>query len=82
MTIKVYPNDGPKIRLWIPTGAMKWRVIYRALEKRSKGSFDFASLGAKMPALVKELRRYVRRHGHFNLIEVRDKDGTYVLIRV
>ncbi|MFA5236060.1 MAG: hypothetical protein WC399_04395 [Bacilli bacterium] len=82
MTIKVLPKDGPRIRLWLPLGVLKWRVIYRALNKRSKASFDFKDLGELMPRAVKEARRFIRRHGHFNLVEVQSADGTYVLIRL
>jgi hypothetical protein len=82
MTIKVLPKDGPKIRLWLPMGVLKWRVIYRALNKHSESSFDFRALSQLMPKAVKELRGFIRRHGHFNLVEVRSSDGTYVLIRL
>ncbi len=82
MTVKVFPKEGPKIRLWLPTGVLKWRVIYSALNKRSKASFDFKALGSLMPKAIKALRRFIKRHGHFNLVEVKSSDGTYVLIRL
>ena len=82
MLIKVLPHKGFKIRLWLPMGAMKWRWVYRSIGRHSEGTFDFNALGAMMPRLVKEVRKYIRRHGHFNLVEIKSHDGDYVLIRL
>lgn len=82
MTIKVLPMDGPKIRLWLPLGAIKWRIIYRALDKGNKSGYDFGNLRLIAPKLVHALRAYVRKNGHFDLVNIRASDGTIVKIRV
>jgi len=82
MTIKVLPKSGPHIRLWLPMGALKLRFVYRILDKKSQGSFDFKTLGHTMPKIIQGLKKYIRRNGHFNLVEVKSHDGDYVLIRL
>jgi hypothetical protein len=83
MTVKVFPKEGPKIRLWLPTGVLKWRILYSALNKRSKASFDFKTLRFFNAEGHQGIGRFIRRHGHFNLVEVKSSGtGTYVLIRL
>lgn len=82
MTIKVLPKGGPNIRLWLPLGALKWRIVYRALEQGNQSAFDFKTLRDNAPAIVRALRAYVRRSGHFDLVNIHSHDGTIVKIRV
>lgn len=82
MTIKVYPKSGPHIRIWLPMGALKLRFVYRILDKKSQGLFDFTTFGNTMPKIIIGLRQFIRQNGHFTLVEVKSHDGDYVLIRL
>jgi len=82
MVIKVFPKHGPRIFLWLPLGAAKWRIFRHAIIKNRRGEADLVALFDSMPALVKAARQYVRRHGHFKLVEVMSHNGDYILIRV
>ena len=84
--------DGHNIRLWLPTSLLKTRIFYHILrngveknEKNDKNEtrfrFTFQSRKQQLEAYA-VLKRAIRQHGHFNLVEVDNADGEKVLIRV
>ncbi len=82
MIVKVLPRGGPYIRLWLPLGALRWRFIYRMIDKNEHSTFDFNELLNIAKPLLKAIRTYVRQHGHFDLVKIEDHEGTKIQIRI
>lgn len=64
--------------LYLPTSLIKAKYIWKKL---IKNEFIKSEQIIEVKKIYKELRKYVKANGHFNLIEVSD-NKTYVLIRV
>ena len=63
MWIKVRHQEGPNISLPVPLSLAGSRLLWRAATKKGgAGAEEAAVIG---PEMVRELRRYVRRNGHF-----------------
>ena len=81
MKIKVKPNEGKiTFRFWLPTSALKSKLISKQLSKYCKGTnIDFSNI---MPVLYKSLKKYIKENGHFTLIDIVSSDGDKVIIKV
>ena len=79
MRIKVISKeDKVKINLVLPNSLIKSKMIINSIEKYGNVNLD-KDIGKKMYLIIKE---YIKENGHFNLVEVESKDGTYVKIRL
>lgn len=85
MKIEVSSPELPiPIRLMFPTSVLRsgwiWRLALKYTEKRQKETvIGYRNIIADSTAVLEE---FVRMNGHFNLVEVEEKDGTRVIIRV
>ena len=80
MWIKVRQQDGPNISLPVPLSLAGSRLLWRAATKKGgAGAEEAAAIG---PEMVRELRRYVRRNGHFVLVDIESHDGEIIKISV
>ena len=80
MWIKVKTQDGPNINLPVPLSVTGARLLMKiAVKHGGPEAEQYAPLAADM---VRELRRYVRKNGHFVMVDVTDREGTMVKIRV
>lgn len=80
MKIHIKSNDGYGIKLWIPTSLLKSKFILRILKKH--GGIDIEPLMNLLPKINKTLKIYIKKHGHFTLVDVRSSDGDKVIIKV
>ena len=79
MRIKVISKeDKVKINLVLPNSLIKSKMVINSIEKYGNVNLD-KDIGEKMYLIIKE---YIKENGHFNLVEVESKDGTYVKIRL
>ncbi|MBQ1712510.1 MAG: hypothetical protein II164_02645 [Firmicutes bacterium] len=80
MWIKVKSQDGLNINLPVPLSVIGARLLVKIAAKHGGPEAEqYAPLAADM---VRELRRYVRKNGHFVLVDVKDHEGTMVKISV
>ena len=80
MWIKVKSQDGPNISLPVPLSVTGARLLVKiAVKHGGPEAGQYAPLAADM---VRELRRYVRKNGHFVMVDVDSRDGTMVKITV
>ena len=80
MWIKVKSQDGLNINLPVPLSVIGTRLLVKIAAKHGGPEAEqYAPLAADM---VRELRRYVRKNGHFVLVDVKDHEGTMVKISV
>ena len=80
MWIKIRSQDGPNISLPFPLSIAGSGLLLRlAARNRETQDVDCAPFAAEM---VRELRSYVRRNGHFLLVDVERRNGDTVKIKV
>jgi hypothetical protein len=80
MWIKVKTQDGPNFTIPVPLFLAGTRPVIKMLT-RINGSE--AILHAPMEGdIVRELRHYVSKHGHFTLVEVISSEGDHIKITV
>jgi hypothetical protein len=80
MWIKVKTQDGPNFTIPVPLFLAGTRPVIKMLT-RINGSE--AILHAPMAGdIVRELRHYVSKHGHFTLVEVISSEGDHIKITV
>ena len=83
MWIRIKSQEGPNFSIPVPLALAGSRFIWRMLEKMNgygcSGIMEYAPYAHE---IVRELRRYVRRNGHFTLVDVEDSEGDRVTITV
>ena len=80
MKIHIKSNDGYGIKLWLPTSLLKSKFIIKNIKKH--GGIDIEPLMNLLPKIYKTLKVYIKKHGHFTLVDVRSSDGDKVIIKV
>ena len=83
MKIKIRVNDeetNKKIRLtlFLPTFLIKSNIIWKNIKTIND---DYQVLQSSVRKGYQALKEYIKKEGHFNLIEVNSKDA-YIIIRV
>ena len=80
MKIHVKSSDGHKIKLWLPISLFKSKFILNNIKKY--GGIDIEPLIESLPIIYKTLKTYIKKHGHFTLVDIRSSDGEKVIIKV
>ena len=77
MRIKVInKEDKVKINLVLPNSVIKSKIISSSIQKYVGDNIP-KDVMKKIYQVIKE---YIKENGHFNLVEVDSKDGTFVKI--
>ena len=71
-------KDKINIKLTLPNSMLKTKLVTNAITKNSSDDIDKKTISK----LYKILREFIKENGHFTLVEVESKDGTYVKIIV
>ncbi|MBR2701957.1 MAG: hypothetical protein IKD99_03290 [Erysipelotrichaceae bacterium] len=85
MRIEVSTPELPiPVKLIFPTSVLRsrwiWRLALKYTDNRQKETvMNYRNMISESTSVLEE---YVRKFGHFNLVEVEEKDGTKVLIRI
>ena len=80
MWIRVNTHDGPRFSIPVPLSLAGSRFVWRMVAKYNGGqTTDLAPYAAD---IARELRSYVRRNGHFTLVDVQSSEGDTVKITV
>ena len=80
MKIHIKSNDGYGIKLWLPTSLLKSKFILKNIKKY--GRIDIEPLMNLLPKINKNLKTYIKKYGHFTLVDVRSSDGDKVIVKV
>lgn len=77
--------DGHNIHLWLPTSLLKSRIGYNVVKNMLRHNQTESAMPISREQVVEMhtvIKRAIKEHGHFNLVEVESADGQKVLIRV
>ena len=80
MTIHVTSSEGYKIKLWVPTSLFASSWVFKYIKKYIKSDIKL-SLDS-LPNIYKSLKTYIRKHGHFTLVDLISADGDKVIIKL
>ena len=83
MRIIIKENGKKVFNLRLPLSLLKSKFITKAIAKKSNGvHINTKELSKIAPNLYKEIRKYIKQHGHFNLVEIKSHDGSEVTIKL
>ena len=80
MWIKIKTQDGPNLSLPVPLSLVGSKLLLGLAAKN--GDPQTAEYAPYAADIVRELREYVRRNGHFMLVDVERQNGDIVKIKV
>ena len=83
MKIHIKPNDGHGIKLWFPTSFLKSKFILNYIIKLNNINencrIDIEPLIKSLPIIYKTLKKYIKEHGHFTLVDVSSEDSQVII---
>lgn len=83
MRIIIKENGKKVFNLRLPLSLLKSKFITKAIAKKSNGvHINTKELSKIVPNLYKEIKKYIKLHGHFYLVEIKSHDGSEVTIRL
>ena len=80
MKIQVISSDGHKIKLWLPTSLLKSKFILNTIKEN--GVTNLEPLINSSPIIFKKLKTYIKKQGHFTLVDIRSSGGDKVIIKI
>lgn len=82
MKILVKDEGKTVIRLWLPNSLIKSRLWVRILRKKANFPEDeIRKIQACIKDAYRHLKTYIKRYGHFTLVEAQS-DDSYVRIKL
>ncbi len=70
-----------KLFFWVPTSILRWKWVWRKIVSCAD-YVEYDEIVNLLPFLLKGLKMYIKKNGHFNLVDVKTADGTKVKIKV
>ena len=80
MTLQIKNSKGFGFTLWLPTALLKCKFILKKINKHSDTDID--QFIALLPTINKSLKEYIKKNGHFVLVDVKSAEGETVVIKV
>ncbi len=80
MKIHIKDSNGLGFKLWLPTSLLKSWFIINKLKKY--GGIDIEPLINSLPIIYTALKEYIKKNGHFILVDIESSDGDKVFIKV
>ncbi|MBR1847152.1 MAG: hypothetical protein IJ787_05505 [Bacilli bacterium] len=83
MKIVIRSMDGPKhLTLRFPLVFLKTRLAARILANNDEFKIDAKELHKRISSAYKFLKSYIKKNGHFDLVNVRSHEGDHIQIRL
>ena len=80
MWIKINTKDGPNFSIPVPLFLAGTKPVMNMLTRiNGPAVANYAPMAGD---IVRELRRYVSKHGHFTMVEVISSEGDHIEIKV
>ena len=84
MWIKININGGPKFSIPVPLFVLGMPFVWNMIAKQNAGGGGIVPQGMEKigSEAISELRNFIRRNGHFTMVDIESSDGTIVKITV
>ena len=80
MILKIKDSKGFGFAFWLPTALLKCKFILKKINKHSDTDID--QFIALLTTINKSLKEYIKKNGHFVLVDVKSAEGETVVIKV
>lgn len=80
MKLHIKDSKGFGFKLWLPTSLLKSKFIIKNIKKY--GGADIEPLINSLPTINKVLKEYIKKNGHFVLVDIKSSDGDKVFIKI
>ena len=81
--VVISPDMKHPIRLLFPTSFLKSRLMWKLIANNTKeSSIDYKQVRLISHLIYRDLRKFVKRNGHFDVVNVTSTSGEQVTIRV
>lgn len=70
-----------KLYFWLPVFLLRWKWLWKKIISQNN-SKEEQEIQEFLPFVLKGIKLYKKRYGHFYLLDVETKDGTKIKIRV
>ena len=81
--VVISPEMKHPIRLLFPTSFLKSRLMWKLIANKTKDlSIDYKQARLISQLVYRDLRKYIRRNGHFDVVNITSTSGEKVIIRV
>lgn len=81
--VVISPDMKHPIRLLFPTSFLKSRLMWKLIANKTKeSSIDYKQVRLISHLIYRDLRKFVKRNGHFDVVNVTSTSGEQVTIRV
>lgn len=79
MKIYIKNNEGFKLKLWLPSSFLKRKFILKMISNNDEYN---EKLKAILPKLYGSLKQFIKKNGHFTLVEINSADGEKIIIKI
>lgn len=80
MTLHIKDGKGFGVVFWLPTSLLKSKFILKNIKNHCDTDIEpFIDL---LPTINKSLKDYIKKNGHFVLVDIKSSDGDTVIIKV
>lgn len=81
--VVISPEMKHPIRLLFPTSFLKSSLMWKLIANKTKdSSIDYKQARFISQLVYRDLRKYIRRNGHFDVVNITSTSGEKVIIRV
>ena len=81
--VVISPDLKHPIRLLFPTSMLKSRLMWKLIAKKAKDqSIDYKQAHLISRIVYRDLAKFIRKHGHFDVVNITSTNGEKVIIRV
>ena len=80
MKLYIKSDEGYKLNFWLPTSLIKSKLLCKALFQNKGVNID-AAINIT-PYLYKNIKKYIKKQGHFILVEIQSVEGYNITIKV
>ena len=83
MKLIIRSNEGPKrLTLPLPLWLLKSRLAMKALSSSKDFPLDVKEVKDELKTIYTEIKKYKKKYGHFDLVNIESHDGEKVIIRI
>lgn len=80
MKLHIKGSDKFGFKIWLPTSLLKSKFVIKNIKKHSGTNIEpFIN---SLPIIYRALKQYIKKNGHFVLVDIESSDGYKIFIKV